>query len=212
LNMPRLNGIQATQQIHALLGAQSPPVIALTAAASDEDRAICMDAGMNDYLTKPLSVAALSIVLERWFEQPANLPVPLPDATGKTHQPLPVPAGTADAEPILMDFDRLAQFKEFDDDQLSMTREVIALFRTDALQRMDAIEQAIRTHDAEALSWACHALVGAAGNVGAVAMQILAAGLEQQANAGSVPVNAMQAVEKLQSCWLKTRAVLDAAV
>ena len=214
LNMPRLNGVQATQQIHALLGAQSPPVIALTAAASDEDRATCMDAGMNDYLTKPLAVAALSLVLERWFEQPANLSVsvPAPDAAGKPHEPLPLPVHAAAAEPALMDFDRLAQFKEFDDDQLSMTREVIALFRTDALQRMEAIEQAIRADDAQALSWACHALVGAAGNVGAVAMQILAAGLEQQANSGSVPVNALQVFEKLQSCWLKTRAVLDAAV
>ena len=111
-----------------------------------------------------------------------------------------------------MDFERLAQFKEFDDDQLSMTREVIALFRTDALLRMDAIEQAVRASDAQALSWACHALVGSAGNVGAVAMQSIAAGLEQYAKAGSVPVNALQVFDKLQSCWLKTRAVLDAAV
>ena len=212
LNMPRLNGLQATQQIHALLGAQSPPIIALTAAASDEDRNTCLEAGMNDYLTKPLAIQSLSDVLERWFEQPVNQPLAkLEAAAGATRLTLPA-AGEADAEPALMDFERLAQFKEFDDDQLSMTREVVALFRTDALQRMDAIEHAIRLNDALALSWACHALVGAAGNVGAVAMQSIAAGLEQYAKAGSVPVNALQVFDKLQSCWLKTRAVLDAAV
>ncbi len=212
LNMPRLNGVQATRQIHALLGPQSPPIIALTAAASDEDRATCLDAGMNDYLTKPLALQALGMAMERWFDKPANLPHVAPDPA-QALSVLPADnAGADTAEPALMDFDRLAQFKEFDDDQLSMTREVIALFRTDALLRMDAIEQAVRTSDAQALSWACHALVGAAGNVGAVAMQVLAAGLEQHANAGSVPVNAMQVLEKIRVCWLKTRAVLDAAV
>ena len=206
LNMPRLNGFQATQQIHALLGQQSPPIIALTAAASTEDRTRCLETGMNDYLTKPLSVTALSAALERWFDQPglvrlADLPV----------QALPVDT-PLDIEPALMDFERLAQFKEFDDDQLSMTREVIALFRTDAAQRLDAIEQAIRTGDAQALSWACHALVGAAGNVGAVAMQSVAADLEAHAKIGVVPVNAMQAFEKLQVYWAKTRTVLDTVI
>ena len=206
LNMPRLNGFQATQQVHALLGQQSPPIIALTAAASAEDRARCLKAGMNDYLTKPLSVAALSAALEKWFNQPGLLYL---TASPALALPLDAPA---DAEPALMDFERLAQFKEFDDDQLSMTREVVALFRTDASQRLDAIEQAIRTSDAQALSWACHALVGAAGNVGAVAMQSVAAALDAHAKTGVVPVNAMQAFEQLQMYWAKTRTVLDTAV
>ena len=204
--MPRLNGLQATQQIHALLGQKSPPIIALTAAASAEDRTRCFEAGMNDYLTKPLSVAALSAALERWFDQPGLL-----RQAGLL--PAVLPAGVeVETEPALMDFERLAQFKEFDDDQLSMTREVVALFRTDASQRIDAIEQAIRTDDAQALSWACHALVGAAGNVGAVAMQSVAAALEAHAKTGVVPVNAVQAFEKLQVYWAKTRTVLDTAV
>ena len=90
-----------------------------------------------------------------------------------------------------------------------MTREVIALFRTDAVLRLDAIGEAIRSDDAQALSWASHAVVGAAGNVGAVAMQSVGMALETHAKTGVVPVNATQQLERLRGYWEKTRAVLD---
>ncbi|MDP3605315.1 MAG: response regulator, partial [Polaromonas sp.] len=67
VNMPRMNGFQATQQIQTMMGSTAPPIIALTAAASPEDRARCAAAGMDDYLTKPLHVAALAQALERWL-------------------------------------------------------------------------------------------------------------------------------------------------
>ncbi len=204
VNMPRMNGLQATQEIQSLLGEASPSVIGLTAGASSEDRARCMEAGMNDYLTKPLYVASLTQALERWMDQPgvgsmvsAVATTPLPESTD------------SDKEPELMDFERLAQFREFDDEELSMTREVIALFRTDAVAKLDAIGDAIRADDVQALSWASHAMVGAAGNVGAVAMQSVAMGLEAHAKKGIVPVNAMQELDRLRAYWEKTRAVLD---
>ncbi len=204
VNMPRMNGLQATQEIHALLGTASPSVIGLTAGASSEDRARCMEAGMNDYLTKPLYVAALARSLERWMDQPGVGGVVAtvePETKGE--------AVTPSAEPALMDFERLAQFREFDDDELTMTREVIALFRTDAVAKLDAIGDAIRTADAQALSWASHAMVGAAGNVGALAMQSVAMGLEAHAKTGVVPVNATQELERLRAYWDKTRDVID---
>ena len=205
VNMPRMNGLQATQEIHTLLGAASPAIIGLTAGAASEDRSRCIEAGMNDYLTKPLYVAALALALERWLDQPGlGAAVPAGLLVDDSVAVTPVD------EPALMDFERLAQFREFDDEDLSMTRAVIDLFRTDAAQRLDAIAQAIRTDDAQALSWACHALVGTAGNVGALAMHAVATRLETQAALGTVPVYATQELEKLQTYWDKTRTVLDA--
>ncbi len=55
----------------------------------------------------------------------------------------------------------------------------------------------------------CLALVGAAGNVGAVAMQSVGMALETHAKTGVVPVNATQQLERLRGYWEKTRAVLD---
>ena len=223
VNMPRMNGFQATQQIQAMMGSKAPPILALTAAASPEDRARCVAAGMDDYLTKPLHVAALTQVLERWLpgmtsaaggsgkpEKPAKSgvshgadgSVPQAAAQMATAMPARVP------EVKLMDLDRLAQFKEFDDDKLSMTREVIGLFMADASQRLSAIDQSIRADDPAALAWAAHALIGATSNVGAVAMQSVCTELELEAKTGRVPANAAQLFERLQAYWAQTRAAL----
>ena len=213
VNMPRMNGLQATQQIQSLLGSGAPPIIGLTAAASSEDRVRCLDAGMNDYLTKPLHVADLAQALERWVSGQSGKRTPCTDDKGSPRAVVDlqeIPVVSAEDEPALMDFDRLAQFREFDDEDLTLTREVISLFLADATQRVEAIAQAVRAHDAEALSWAAHALVGATGNVGAVAMQSVGIAFETQAKAGVVPVNAFHELERLQVYWHKTRAVLDA--
>jgi CheY-like chemotaxis protein/HPt (histidine-containing phosphotransfer) domain-containing protein len=222
INMPRMNGFQATQQIQAMMGAKAPPIIALTAAASPEDRARCTAAGMDDYLTKPLHVAALAQALERWLPMMkaaaggsggfATAP-PVrgqggavgPEAVVPTPKSGPMPA----VEPVLMDLERLAQFKEFDDDALTMTREVIGLFVADASQRLRAVEESIRAGDAAALAWATHALIGATSNVGAVAMQTVCSELELVAKTGEIPANAPQQLERLRTYWAQTSAILD---
>ncbi|MET0310438.1 MAG: response regulator, partial [Burkholderiaceae bacterium] len=107
LNMPDVDGLQATRQILYTYGDRAPPIIALTAAASQEDRARCEAAGMKDYLTKPLLVAALAQALERWIrvpgapaqeQVPAELPAPGPA------EPLPAPPAAGGP---LMDYGRL---------------------------------------------------------------------------------------------------------
>ncbi len=66
--MPGLDGYRATQQLREMgYGPEKLPVIALTAHALAGDRTRCLDAGMNDYLSKPMDVAELSRVLSRWF-------------------------------------------------------------------------------------------------------------------------------------------------
>ena len=205
VNMPRMNGLQATQKIHDLLGPASPAIIGLTAGASTEDLARCMDAGMDDYLTKPLYVSSLMQTLQRWLN-----PGEVRTMNSEGRRPERVRDDAAAPEPALMDFDRLAQFREFDDEALSTTRQVIALFRTDTALRLDAIEHAILSHDVKKLSWACHALIGAAGNMGAVAMQSKTADLDAHAKGGVVPANAMLELERLRACWNSTLVVLGA--
>lgn len=64
VQMPELDGISASRQIRQLLpSAQQPVIIALTANATEEDRRACLDAGMNDFVTKPIRIAKLTEVL-----------------------------------------------------------------------------------------------------------------------------------------------------
>ncbi|WP_205959697.1 hybrid sensor histidine kinase/response regulator [Ramlibacter humi] len=200
VNMPDVDGLEATRQIQATWGSDAPPIIALTAAASAEDRLRCEAAGMDDYLTKPLQVAALAQTLDKWLaqEKPASQPAPVFAAAQA--------AEVGDA--ALMDFGRLQEFRDYDDEDLSMTHEVIGLFIADAPQRIEAIAQAVGAADAGALSQAAHALKGAASNIGAVAMQKLAAALESDARGGGVPVDAAERVAALRLLWDRTHRVL----
>lgn len=71
LHMPVLDGFGATARIRSLSGrVAKTPVIALTAAASEEDRRECREAGMDDFITKPLDPRALQQLLNRWTPAP----------------------------------------------------------------------------------------------------------------------------------------------
>jgi signal transduction histidine kinase/CheY-like chemotaxis protein len=71
--MPELDGIEATRQIREKGYSKTDlPIIALTAHVFEEDRKRCIDAGMNDFLSKPLSLTQLSSVLTRWLSSGLN--------------------------------------------------------------------------------------------------------------------------------------------
>ncbi|MCX4246232.1 response regulator [Paraliomyxa miuraensis] len=65
VQMPDMDGLEATRQIRADRHGPQPRIIALTANAMESDRQACLDAGMNDYLSKPVNRAALIEVLRR---------------------------------------------------------------------------------------------------------------------------------------------------
>jgi HPt (histidine-containing phosphotransfer) domain-containing protein len=157
---------------------------------------------MDDYLTKPLLVAALARMLEKWVPAAqGGGPVPAP--------PVPVQGDTVTAaQPgAVMDFARLQEFRDYDDDALTMTREVIALFMADAPQRLAAMDSAIEAGDRVALAQAAHALKGSAGNVGATAIQQAASEFEALA-AQALPSDAAARLARLRELWELTRAAL----
>ena len=224
VHMPDVDGIQATSTIRATYGDRAPPIIALTAGSSVDDKQRCLDAGMVEYLPKPLQLSALVKTLERWVTPDAAA---LAKAMQLLEDPLQLPldAGATVSEPVqfehfndadiampsgLVDFDRLNDFKEFDDPQLSMTREVIGLLFSEVPVQLAAIERAILKGYVAGLIRAAHSLRGAASNVGAVTVQhlcsVLERGtLEQQA----VPRDASGCLVALRIAWSRTRPLLE---
>ena len=80
IQMPEMDGLEATRRIRAQLGDRRLPIIAMTAHAMDAERQRCFDAGMDDHISKPIDPDQLVRVLNRWIEPgtwtPAALPPP----------------------------------------------------------------------------------------------------------------------------------------
>ena len=93
LQMPELDGIEATRRIREMeqkKGGRHIPIVAMTAHAMTGDRQRCLDAGMDDYLSKPLDKAALLALLERVSEdrEPAET---VPESSAPAHPISPEP-------------------------------------------------------------------------------------------------------------------------
>jgi CheY-like chemotaxis protein len=158
LQMPVMSGLDATIAIRLgeRVTGQHVRIVAMTAHAMSSDRARCLAAGMDGYLSKPIDPARLFAVVE------GN-----GDGGG-------VPAVIAG--PITFDEDALRHRLSGDDDLMT---DVIRVFVEDLPVRLAAIGHAVNGRNADALRAAAHALKGAAGNLSAGGLFEAAGALER---------------------------------
>ena len=206
VNMPVMDGFAATELILSTHQDNAPPLIALTASVLQEDRQLCINAGMVGFLAKPLRIDALRQALARYAPESIVAPELIAASAYsdsaksiKSIKSIKNISGLKNSvtEAMLFDASRLDRFKDFDDAQRTLTREVVALFMADAPQRVRDIQRALALNDAGELSRAVHSLKGAAGNVGAVALANACDSLERACLQGLLPENAAASVAQL---------------
>jgi two-component system sensor histidine kinase/response regulator len=176
MQMPVLDGLGAAR---ALLGQQPPrpcpPIIAMTANAMADDRQRCFDAGMVDFVAKPIDPAHLYATLLRCL--PAGTPSAASRPPPEADTPHPDPDHTASTAPHIPGLDRAAGLRLVMGRRDRYVRMVHdwATDQTDAAQRLRTLWAQSRWEEVERL---VHTLKGLAGNIGARAVQSAAAALE----------------------------------
>jgi signal transduction histidine kinase/CheY-like chemotaxis protein len=153
-SMPAMDGLEATRTIRRReAGRPRTPIIAMTASASTSDRERCREAGMDDYVSKPVTIESLRTALVRTARVP---PGPGQADLGSALTPGMPPASPGEARSLPAGGTALAS--------AAMQPHVVRLFLSEAPRQLQAVRDALGRRDHAALVWAAHRLKGAVGN------------------------------------------------
>ncbi|MFI4880314.1 MAG: response regulator [Steroidobacterales bacterium] len=200
--MPVMDGLAATRELRRTAG-QGPrlPVIALTADATSEARAACVNAGMDDYLTKPFTRAALHATLARWVAAASAAAA----VTATAAEP-----GAADpAAELLLDRATLAALRALPSrGARNMLTHIATGYLADSQDMLAQIERAVQAREASALARAAHAWRSCNGHVGALGLMRLCRELEQCGRAGDLTA-APELLGQVHRLYPRVREELD---
>jgi CheY-like chemotaxis protein len=195
--MPVMDGFSATAELRRReSGGVRMPVIALTANATREGRDACLAAGMDDYLAKPFSRAALHTVLALW----------LPAETAAASAPVE-PAATTTSD--VLDRTTLNALRALPrKGTKDMLSHIVERYLADSRDLVASIERAIEQGDVEELARAAHAWRSYNGNVGAHGLASLCRELEDRARNGKVAA-ARELLGELRASYVRVREELQ---
>lgn len=162
--MPRMDGYITTQEIRALetCSMRHIPVVAMTANAMMGDREKCLNAGMDDYLSKPLRAEHLKKFIETWFTIDNSKA-----SISATKTPSPETSITAETP---VDMEQLRMFTDGDPDEEKALTE---LFLEQAQEMIDILTLSTGADKNEEWKSAAHRFKGSSGNLGAISLHQL---------------------------------------
>ncbi|MGV8917945.1 MAG: CHASE domain-containing protein [Pseudomonas sp.] len=168
IQMPDIDGLEATRRIRENPRFAELPIVAMTANASSTDREVCLAAGMNDHVGKPIDLDQLvAIVLHR--------------ATG-AHSLATLPCEQVDS------VNKVIEVRESIIDRfggnLRLIRSVLNNFAPELKKQLSQLHHEIERQDSSGTAFVLHAIKGSTGTMGAKALSLLAGKLEQELKSG----------------------------
>ena len=168
MQMPEMDGLEATMKIRETFASDTLPILAMTANAGEEDRERCLKAGMDAHITKPIDPEVLMSELCKWIA-PKDVDEKLQEPTKKVQSNNSISAiDGIDIEAAL----RVVAGKQ------SLLNKMLTTFVADQSQAADAIKGALQKKDNELAKRLAHTLKGTSASIGAINLQEIAAKIE----------------------------------
>jgi len=168
MQMPGRDGVETTIAIRTELGDARTPIVAMTANAMTGDRERCLEAGMNDYIAKPIDPDKLALTLARWLEGRTQT------SAGRK------PPAAVGARPALPGVDVAFALRNLGGNA-ELFEQLIDMFVEEHGDSAQSLAQAAAQGEWKRVNALAHALKGAASTLGALGVAEIARALEQAA-------------------------------
>jgi CheY-like chemotaxis protein/HPt (histidine-containing phosphotransfer) domain-containing protein len=198
VQMPEMDGYEATKEIREREGAaRHTPIIAMTANALEGDRDKVLEAGMDDYIPKPVKPEEMEAVLQRWIPEQEFLEPPAPET------------GSAEAT---LDARALAGLRELQQEgEPNFVEELVQLFLKDVPPQLAILREVVEGDDADSVERIAHTLKGSSGNMGAKRMAEICAQLQEAGASGDL-ARAPELLRRLEEEFGRVRPALEEEV
>jgi CheY-like chemotaxis protein/HPt (histidine-containing phosphotransfer) domain-containing protein len=226
VQMPQMDGFEAALAIRKMeqageLQAHHTPIIAMTAHALHGDRQRCIDAGMDDYVSKPLEPRKVFQAIERWVDcTPLEAAVPAPASKPKTGDTQPIKIQPAKPLEPMIDLDEVPEEVQADENtpldienalnRFSDDRDFYYNLLGDFLRslpvRLGEMKSALANEDTRTLSYLSHNLKGVSANFSARQLARLTAVLDERCRVGDLEaarglmIEVEDAAARLENC------------
>ena len=187
VQMPVMDGVEATRRIrdpHSPVRNHRIPIIAMTANAMRGDREKCLEAGMDDYVSKPVSPKTLKDVIEKWL-----------------------PKEDPSAHPSSLVFDKADMMSRLMDDA-NLAGKVVAAFLDDIPKQFAVLKAHLQNSDTRGAERQAHTIKSAAANLGGTPLSAVSLEIERACKAGDLQA-ATARLPELESQFLSLKDALE---